>query len=78
MNGDGMRVNEQLKGKEVIDNSGMLIGKLKDIDLNLKENKIEAIILGSDNISTRLGLSNEENIISYDIIKEIGDKILLK
>ena len=73
-----MRLNEQLKGKEVIDNSGMLIGKLKDIDLNLKENKIEAIILGSDNISTRLGLSNEENIISYDIIKDIGDKILLK
>ncbi len=73
-----MRVNEQIKGKEVVDSSGMLVGKVKDVELNWDDNHIEAIVLGQGGISESLGLSKDENIIQYDMIKQIGDKILLK
>ena len=77
-NGDKMRVAEQIKGKEVIDSSGMVVGKVKDIEVNWSNNEIEAIVLGKGGLSESLGLSKEENIIPYDMIKQIGDKILLK
>jgi sporulation protein YlmC with PRC-barrel domain len=73
-----MRVAEQIKGKEVIDSSGMIAGKVKDIEVNWNTNEIEAIVLGKGGLSESLGLSKEENIIPYDMIKQIGDKILLK
>lgn len=73
-----MRVNEQIKGKEVVDSSGMLVGKVKDVEVNWDDNHIEAIVLGKGGISESLGLSKDENIIHYNLIKKIGDKILLK
>jgi sporulation protein YlmC with PRC-barrel domain len=76
--GDRMRVNEQMKGKEVIDSFGMTVGKIKDIEVNWDTNEIEAIVLGKGGISESLGLSKEENIIPYDMVKQIGDKVLLK
>lgn len=72
-----MRLKEQMMGKEVIDSSGMIVGKVKDIEVNWANNTIEAIILGTGSISESLGLSKEENIISYEMIKQVGDKILL-
>jgi sporulation protein YlmC with PRC-barrel domain len=76
--GDKMRINEQLKGKEVIDSSGMVLGNVKDVELNWDDNSIEAIVLGQSGISESLGLSKDEKIIPYDMIKQVGDKILLK
>lgn len=73
-----MRINEQLKGKEVIDSSGMVIGKVKDVELDWDDNSIKAIVLGEGGISESLGLSKDEKFIPYDMIKQIGDKILLK
>jgi len=73
-----MRINEHLKGKQVIDSSGMVVGNVKDIELNWNDNRIEAIVLGQNSISESLGLSKDEKIIPYDMIKQIGDKILLK
>jgi len=68
---------EKIIGKEVIDNSALILGRVKDIEVNIKTNEIEALILGKGGIAESLGLSNSEVIISYDIIKEIGDKILI-
>lgn len=73
-----MRVSGQIIGKEVVDSSGMIAGKVKDVEVNWSENKIEAIVLGSGGISESIGLSNEENVIPYSRVKQIGDKILLK
>ena len=73
-----MRINEQLKGKEVIDSSGMVLGKVKDVELKWDDNSIESIVLGQSGISESLGLSKDEKIIPYDMIKQVGDKILLK
>jgi sporulation protein YlmC with PRC-barrel domain len=73
-----MRIDEQIKGKEVVDSSGMVVGKVKDVEINWANNEIEAIVLGKGGISESLGLSKEENIIPYHMINEIGDKVLLK
>ena len=73
-----MRINEHLKGKEVIDSSGMVVGKVKDIEIDWDNNQIESIVLGDGGISESLGLSKDEKYISYDMVKQIGEKILLK
>ncbi len=72
-----MRVSGQIIGKEVIDSSGMVVGKVKDVEINWFNNEIEAIVLGKGGISDSLGLSKEEVVIPYNIVKQIGDKILL-
>jgi sporulation protein YlmC with PRC-barrel domain len=72
-----MRIMEEIIGKEVIDNSALILGRVKDIEVNIETNEIEALILGKGGIAESLGLSDNEVIISYDIIKEIGDKILI-
>ena len=70
------KVVEQIIGKEVIDSSGMVVGKIKDIEINWGE--IEAIVLGKGNISESLRLSKEEIVIPYEEIEKFGDKILIK
>jgi sporulation protein YlmC with PRC-barrel domain len=72
-----MRIMEEIIGKEVLDNSAIFIGRVKDIEVNIETNEIEALVLGKGGIKESLGLSGDEIIISYDIIKGIGDKILI-
>ncbi|MEN6552711.1 MAG: PRC-barrel domain-containing protein [Methanobacterium sp.] len=71
-----MKVVKEIIGKEVIDSSGMVVGKVKDVEVNLSE--IEAIVLGKGSISESLGLSKEEIIIPYEKVEKFGDKILIK
>jgi sporulation protein YlmC with PRC-barrel domain len=56
----------------------VVIGKVRDLELNVETNQIEAFILGKGGISEGLGLSKGETVVPYDMIKQIGDKILLK
>ncbi len=72
-----MRIMQEIIGKEVLDNSAIVLGRVKDVEVNIETNEIEALILGKGGIAESLGLSDGEIIISYDIIKEIGDKILI-
>jgi sporulation protein YlmC with PRC-barrel domain len=73
-----MRVAEEIIGKEVLDSNATIIGKVKDLEVNLGTKRIEAIVIGKGSISASIGISKEENVIPYDMIKQIGDKILLK
>ena len=73
-----MRVAKELIGKEVLDSSAMVVGKVKDIELNWDTNEIVGIVLGNGGISESLGLSKEVNIIPYDMVNQIGDRIFLK
>jgi sporulation protein YlmC with PRC-barrel domain len=73
-----MRIIEEIIGKEVLDSSAVVIGKVRDLELNVETNQIEAFILGKGGISEGLGLSKGETVVPYDMIKQIGDKILLK
>ena len=73
-----MRVAEDIIGKEVLDSSATIIGKVKDIEVNLGTRKMEAIVIGKGGISESIGISKEENVVPIDMVKQIGDKILLK
>ncbi|MBU4547720.1 MAG: PRC-barrel domain-containing protein, partial [Euryarchaeota archaeon] len=68
----------EIVGKEVLDNSATIIGKVKDVEMDLETKTIEALILGKGGISEGLGISKGETIVPYDMVKKIGDKILLK
>ncbi len=73
-----MRIIEEIIGKEVLDSSAIVIGKVKDVEVNFETQTLEAFILGKGGISEGLGISKGETIVPYDMIKKIGDKILLK
>ncbi|MDO5836167.1 MAG: PRC-barrel domain-containing protein [Methanobacterium sp.] len=73
-----MRIVEEIVGKEVLDSSAVVIGKVKDVEVNFMTNEIEAFIVGKGGISEGLGLSKGETIVPYDMVSKIGDKILLK
>jgi sporulation protein YlmC with PRC-barrel domain len=73
-----MRIVEEIVGKEVLDSSAVVIGKVKDVEVNFTTNEIEAFIVGKGGISEGLGLSKGETIVPYDMVSKIGDKILLK
>jgi len=72
-----MKVVEAVIGKEVIDESGDQVGIVEDINWNFEDNRIEFIILKEAGISAKIGLGDEK-IVSYEMIKTIGDKVLIK
>ncbi len=73
-----MRIVEEIVGKEVLDSSAVIIGKVKDVEVNMDTNDIQAFIVGKGGISEGLGLSKGETIVPYDMVSKIGDKVLLK
>jgi sporulation protein YlmC with PRC-barrel domain len=73
-----MRIVEEIIGKEVLDSSAVVIGKVKDVEVNLETKTIEAFVLGKGGISEGLGLSKGETIVPYELVIKIGDKIMLK
>lgn len=73
-----MRIVQEIVGKEVLDSSAVVIGKVKDVEVNLETNEIQAFAVGKGGISEGLGLSKGETIVPYDMVSKIGDKILLK
>ena len=73
-----MRIMEEIIGKEVLDNSAMIIGRVKDVEVNAETNEIEAFVVSKGGISESLGLSGNEMVIPFGRVKQIGDKILLE
>jgi sporulation protein YlmC with PRC-barrel domain len=73
-----MRIIEEIIGKEVLDNSAMIIGRIKDVEVDAETNKMEAFIISKGGISESLGLSGNEIVIPFTRVKQIGDKILLE
>ncbi|MDI6702746.1 PRC-barrel domain-containing protein [Methanothermobacter wolfeii] len=73
-----MRIVEDIVGKEVLDSAATVIGKVKDVEVDIESQTIEALVLGKGGISEGLGISKGETIVPYEMVKKIGDKILLK
>ncbi len=60
-------------GKKVLDGEANEMGKIQDIDVDLKENMINAITISTNEISLRRVTFD----ITTDMISEIGDYMLL-
>ena len=73
-----MSIVEEIVGKEVLDSSAVVIGKVKDVEVNFETNQILSFVVSKGGISEGLGLSKGETIVPYDMVSKIGDKILLK
>lgn len=73
-----MRIVEEIVGKEVLDSSAVIIGKVRDVEMNIETNEIQAFIVSKGGISEGLGLSKGETIVPCDMVSKVGDKILLK
>ena len=71
-----MRIIEEIIGKEVLDSSAIVIGKVKDVDIDFETKSLDSFILGKGGISEGLGLSKGETNITT-LVKKIGDKILV-
>lgn len=72
-----MRVKDEIIGKEVVDISGIVIGKIKDMEVDFETQTLETFIVGKGGIFDSLGSSKGEIIVPYNLVRIIGDKVLL-
>lgn len=67
-----MKISE-LIGKKILDDNANEIGKIQDIDINLKENTISEITINPNELSLR-----KVNFkITPEMVSEVGDYLLL-
>lgn len=67
-----MKISE-LIGKKVLDDNANEIGKIQDIDINLKENTLSEITINPNELSLR-----KVNFkITPEMVSEVGDYLLL-
>lgn len=71
---------KKVVGKEVLDDKGSILGKVTDIDIDTASNCINSFILTpkSGNSITNTFTKKREIVVPYEMIKSIGDKIILK
>lgn len=73
-----MKIVKELIGKEVINRDAVIVGKISDIEFDPDTQVIESLILKKGGISETLNISKGENVIPFDLIESIGDKIILR
>lgn len=72
-----MKIVDELIGKEVIDESGDVVGSVKDVEWDFKSKMVESIELKEGGISAKIGLG-EKKILPISMVEQIGDKVLIK
>ncbi|MGZ7068752.1 MAG: PRC-barrel domain-containing protein [Methanobacterium sp.] len=72
-----MKIDDEFKGKDVIDDSGDKIGEINDVEWNPGTNMVESIIITEGGASATIGLGDKREI-SFNEVKSIGEKVLLK
>ena len=73
-----MNIVEELVGKEVIDDSGNLMGIVKDVTWNFTDNTVESLVVEEKGAGlSSMFRSSPKKFVSYDNIHSIGDKILV-
>lgn len=70
-----MNIAEDLLGKEVIDDSGNLMGVVKDVTWDYENNRVESLVIQKGGFS--LFGSSEKQFVLYENIHSIGDKVLV-
>jgi sporulation protein YlmC with PRC-barrel domain len=74
--GDFMRIKDELFGKEVLDADIQIVGKVSDVVFDKVTFEITDIVLKKTGFSEQI--KSSENMIPMELVKVIGDKILLK
>lgn len=72
-----MKIADELKGKEVVDEEGDKIGEVSDVDWNPQTNTVESLIVTEGGASAKVGMG-KKRVINYNNIKTIGEKVLLR
>ncbi len=73
-----MRIVETIVGKEVLDADANYMGIVSDLELDVETKELLSVILKKKGISRSLKTSNSEDVVPFDLVKTIGDKIILK
>ena len=70
---------ENIKNKEVINiYDGKSLGFVYDIEINLKEGKIEGIVLpGERGLFNLFGRESEDFVIKWKNVKTVGEDVIL-
>lgn len=67
---------KELINKEVLDGNVKIIGKVQEIVFDEDTFEITDLVIKKTGISEQL--RDSENVVPVDLIKDIGDKVLLK
>ena len=71
-----MRIRDELFGIEVLDAYIQIVGKVYDVIMDRDTFEITDIVIKKTGFSEQIKAS--ENVIPMELVKVIGDKILLK
>lgn len=71
-----MRIKDELFGKEVLDAEIQIVGKVNDVVFDKDTFEITDLVIKKTGLSEQIKAS--ENIAPIELVKVIGDKILLK
>ncbi len=71
-----MRIKDELFGKEVLDADILIVGKITDVVFDKETFEITDLVIKKTGFSEQIKAS--ENVIPIELVKVIGDKVLLK
>ena len=71
-----MRIKDELFGKEVLDAEIQIVGRVTDVIMDRDTFEITDFVIKKTGLSEQIKAS--ENIVPIELVKVIGDKILLK
>ena len=71
-----MRIKDELFGKEVLDAEIQIVGKVSDVLFDKDTFELTDLVIKKTGLSEQIKAI--ENVIPIELVKVIGDKILLK
>jgi sporulation protein YlmC with PRC-barrel domain len=71
-----MRIKDELFGKEVLDAEIQIVGRVSDVIFDKSSFEITDLVIKKSGFSEQIKAS--ENIVPMELVKVIGDKVLLK
>ncbi|MDO5860078.1 PRC-barrel domain-containing protein [Methanobrevibacter sp.] len=71
-----MRIKDELFGKEVLDAEIQIVGKVSEVIFDKDTFEITDFVIKKTGLSEQI--KSSENVIPIELVKVIGDKILLK
>ena len=72
-----MKISDELKGKEVVDDAGNKIGEISNVKRNPESNKVESLVITEGGDATKMGLGDKK-VVSYTNVDSVGDKVVLR